>query len=609
MLRYINLIFCKKKSIFLTQLLSLIAFIIYLFLYIVTSNDSFFIYYEKDVIKLSFFLFIIFLYTSYVFFCLDEVELSRECFVANNFSLKIKVHQVIYYIILSLIYCLVAVFFLIIDYLLCFIGQHLIYIYRIIIDVFLNIFLVLLSSIFISLVISLIKRKIIAYLALLIVTVVASPYFYNLFSRSDFFEFISIFNMNIYSDFMPNHAFGISSLPYRWLKPIICFLLCMLIIIFKNKNWYKYNCYKIHSSFVVFLLIFSIILYSLPKSIVDMSEYYQYKEIQYYNENVIFSKAPNFNITKCYMNLNIKRQLNAEVTINIDNYNLDKYFFTLYHGYKIECIIDKKHNLLHYERDSDYIIVYNNDFSDISEITFKYKGCCSTFYSNYQGSYLSGAFAYYPKAGWYNVYNSDFQSYNYVIPEKPIEFWVSVDCNKNVYSNLPCINNQVFAGKSKAVTIISGLYNEINYKGIYIIYPFLAKELVSISSIEEEVSKILASPYFLEDTLTKIICIPNMNNYEYFPVYSGCVEVISIKQVYDVYLMSIVPEEKKLLYYLLNIYINQESVIESLSEPLKEIIKEIDYIFKNDNNALDNLQEYIFRDKNKERYDKIFKLK
>lgn len=585
------------------------AYTTYLTIYAFVSNNSSFVYYEKDILKLSCFLFLIFLYTSYEFFCLDETIKTRECLVAYAQNKRYKSYQFICLIVLAFIYFFTAFLFVSIEYLVCFSGNPISHLTRIFIDCFLNIFLVLFSSVFISLVVSTITKRLLAYVTLLGISIITFPYFSNLFSNSKIFNFLELFNLNLYLDFMPNHGFGFSFLPYRWLKHIIWWLICILILVIKYKTEVYHTTKKIFSILTVTILISSFFVYFMPSSKVDMNEYYQLNELEYYTQNKQTNQTSQFNITECQMNLEIKRQLKATVTVTIDDTSHEKYIFTLYHGYIIDEVLDKNYKPLYFKQDSDYITVYKNTLSDISQITFKYEGSCPTFYSNYQGTYLSGAFPYYPKAGWHNVYYTDYQAYDYVVPDNQIDFFVSVNSSENTFSNLSRDDDGNFVGRSNAATIISGLYDEILFRGIHIIYPYLAKELVTDTAIENEITKIITSPYFKNDTLNTIICIPNMNNREYFPTYGGCIEVVSIKQAYDVYTMSIVPDDKKVIYYLFNVYTNYGNVSESLSESQQIIIEKIESVLQSKNNASRELQDYIFHNKNSEKYDKIFELK
>lgn len=606
MLKQLFFIFFKKKALFLPHIIAFSVFFLYQIAYCIISKDSSFIYFEKDVLKISELFSILFLYTAFEFFSLDERVNLRECIESSGKLKKYTANQFLVMLVLASIYSITAFAFLSTTYAINFNNEHLSYLIRIFLDVFLNIFLVLFSTIIISLSISLTFKRFSAFIVLFAVTILRSSLFLNLLSGSNVCKLLDLFNFNIYLDFMPNHSFGFSLLPYRWIKHIIGIIICLLIYLIGNKKLTKKIKSAASLSFII-MLSCSIFLYYLPSSKVDMSEYSQIQELKYYENVEQKHSASNFDIKKCKMDLNIVKQLHAKVTVDVTNQTLEEYNFTLYHGYKIKKIVDQNLNSLNYTQLGDYIVIYNKEKSIIKQIIFYYSGSCPTFYSNYQGTYLSGAFPYYPKAGYHYIYSKEYQSYEYVLPKNKIIFEINVDSNnKKIYSNIPTNQNGCFEGESYAATIVSGLYEETIVNGIRIVYPYLAKELITEDALCRETANILNWTYYKEDTIKTIISIPNMNNYGYNPDYSGCIETVGIGNVSDVYKLSVVPENKRFLYLAFQFYDKYGQMGDDIPEEYQEIINKIEKIKLKDSNAINNIQDYIFLNKNSQKYDVIF---
>ena len=181
--------------------------------------------------------------------------------------------------------------------------------------------------------------------------------------------------------------------------------------------------------------------------------------VYYRNKNIkAEEKKPDFKVESYEMKLNINRELDAEVKINLSSAEVDEYDFTLYHDYKIKSVTDGKNNKLEYTRSGDYITVKN--VSGLSQIIFSYNGYSTVFYSNYHAVCLPGFFPYYPMAGKYDFVQS-FGKYSPITDLEKSFFTITVN-NGNLYSNLnkKAGASNVFSGTTNCPMIFGGFYNE-----------------------------------------------------------------------------------------------------------------------------------------------------
>lgn len=164
-----------------------------------------------------------------------------------------------------------------------------------------------------------------------------------------------------------------------------------------------------------------------------------------------------FMIEKYEMDLTISNELHAEVAVTVDNPDLDRYEFTLYHGYILKSVRTED-GKVPFTRQGDYISIGSLKGAD--RLIFKYYGKSAKFYANRQAITLPGYFAYYPKAGRMNIW--DLDRYGYVVNTSPNEskYSVNVRSGLEVFCNLAGSDNS-FSGKSNGLSLFAGMYDEI----------------------------------------------------------------------------------------------------------------------------------------------------
>lgn len=214
-----------------------------------------------------------------------------------------------------------------------------------------------------------------------------------------------------------------------------------------------------------------------------------YAEEEFLNDDLPEEQAADFVVTKYSMNLTVSDELSAVVTVTLEENDLRSYHFTLYRGYEITGLTDENGSSLEYERNEDYIIVYTEE--PLSEIRMSYHGFSTTFFSNSQGIILPGYFAYYPQAGFRQVFRYDivdyYLSYGFNVQEDTLQstfFTIQVEYDGDVFSNLE-EEDGIFVGTTTAPTLMGGaVMKEEREDGSYM-YPVLSDTTcVSLSEIK-----------------------------------------------------------------------------------------------------------------------------
>lgn len=181
-----------------------------------------------------------------------------------------------------------------------------------------------------------------------------------------------------------------------------------------------------------------------------------------------------FRVTAYDMTFTAINQLAGEATMTVDRGDLDVYGFTLYYGYRVKSVEDQDGNKMDFEQDGDYIKV-RRGANPVEKITMRYKGYSSAYYTNVQGIDLPGWFAYYPRAGYHVLANEHGEMLLNQL-EETAQFRVQFRTNRKIYSNLENQGENCFTGTSNGATFVSGFYEEREIEGITVVMPYLDSE-------------------------------------------------------------------------------------------------------------------------------------
>ena len=201
-------------------------------------------------------------------------------------------------------------------------------------------------------------------------------------------------------------------------------------------------------------------------------------------------EAAAFRVTTYDMEFSVRRLLKATVTVSIDQSQAERYAFTLYHGYKLDCVTDQAGQNLAFSREGDYCTVMPN--GETQSLTFTYSGYSAKFYSNSQGVFLPGGFPYYPIAGFHVLFDTATNQQGRIglaLPES-VPMTVSVTGGGKIYSNLPETGAGKFSGSSDGLTLMSGFLAEYRSGDVRLVYPYLATADFTPKQIDKEMKSI-----------------------------------------------------------------------------------------------------------------------
>lgn len=476
---------------------------------------------------------------------------------------------------------------------------------------------------------SLLFHRINGCLGLVLFTLLGSPLsnylgemFYS-FSRDvsiNIFPFLRLFDVFPPSlNYAPIFAFGQSVLPYRWLTVLFWFMLSLFVISLKTGERNR----RFRAAPAVFALFaFAFLVVSqIPASRVavgrDDPQYsMECADEDYYDEAYGFYSddydadgtnkewarfEKEFDVIDYDLEIKVGNNLHVRAVITVDKPNLEKYDFTLYHGYKISSVRDGGGNKLRFEQNGDYFTVLNPGRKNLDKIVLKYSGFSTQYYSNLQGLFLPGYFPYYPHSGSLPVYNmKQREVYRFVLDE-PIRFKVKVNSNQTVYCGLEQTGKNEFEGKTTGLTLVSGLYDCYEKDGVRMVYPYLHYYMGQKKMLDNFVDKYRGTQTLPNDIWT-VIFIPQTGSSGKFTGYCRFTESLVTDEILDVdYSLATQATEpwRMKLYENYNYYVNGDAQAKSFMRELAgkdyaSYKKFIDYIDRfGEEEALKRMSEYL----------------
>ncbi|WP_207642077.1 hypothetical protein [Syntrophomonas zehnderi] len=276
-------------------------------------------------------------------------------------------------------------------------------------------------------------------------------------------DFFTIVPLELGSTFEVAPLYGFPMEPYRWMLAVFWLLFPLTLILYECIAGKKKKMILAVSSL---LLLLAVGLFSLRGStlLMDMrTTSFVIGDNMYYTEMghgpaVLAENPKKFAIKKYIMDFTVSNELHAVVDLTVDNPNLEKYDFTLYHGYKLKSISTADGKPVPFVREEDYLTV--SPAPDTDRLVFRYYGKSPKYYANCQGITLPGYFAYYPKAGKHEIWSQVNNSYVFDLPSTDSEYIVSIHSNLKVFCNLEG-NNNSFQGKSNGLTLLAGMYSQV----------------------------------------------------------------------------------------------------------------------------------------------------
>lgn len=241
------------------------------------------------------------------------------------------------------------------------------------------------------------------------------------------------------------------------------------------------------------------------------------KQEEFLNDTISTDAPAAFQVETYTMNLQIRDELSADVTMQLAENALKQYVFTLYRGYEITEVTDGNGKELPYHRTEDVVTVDAGE--SLREIRFCYHGFQQSFYSNETAVMLPGYFAYYPQAGVRRVFlyqnENGYLSYGFNTDASTLQyaqFNISCAYHKPLYSNLDK-QHQTFSGYTNAPTLAAGAVTDCQESDGYYILPELAEyRTFSLDQTKKQLEK-LCQRLSMDDSwyadVDTVVAVPN----------------------------------------------------------------------------------------------------
>lgn len=562
----------------LSYIVSYAIFLVFVIFRIISSNISVISAINSNMLQALTFLNITlkFAYLIFVFFMIMTFEYAREIrrvFINEVFDTVPCGRKQVYGSIISFQILLLSILALsillinVISYEIIGISSKVVLVH-IVKNILINLWLIPIIGILLGCILASLSRSVVAILIMLSVAYTTSPAAGRIESiittsipqlTSVIHKVHSLFNIFTPAlDAEPDAVFGYSLLPYR-IELIGLWFLIMLV-------FYVYNLNLRNKGITIFVCIilsitacFILIRFMQPSSVVIRSQYSYdtvYDDWEYYANNEQFSEEANYVITEYDIQLKIGRSISAIIEIKVDDASLDEYKMTLYHKFKIYNIETKSGDELAFEQNGDCLRIIKNN-SDISEgIVIYYNGTSNKFYATVQGTYLPGYFPYYPKAGYYTLFDNDLFGFNRVINSSNTQYTVEVLSSDDFYCNLDQIKKNKFSGECSDVSLVSGFYKVKKIDDTKIVYPYLDWVNCTEEEMIEGYNKCL-DENIINPKIKTIFVMPAINAssvYERVTGFSDHLTISSFYELYEYYDDQEIDNNKLVLYNILSLY-------------------------------------------------------
>ena len=306
---------------------------------------------------------------------------------------------------------------------------------------------------------------------------------------------------------MVNTSVGIPIEPLRWVLYLMWAALAGGILLLRSRR-------RISAAICLCLCLLSGFCFlrggsMQTEALLPTAELAARSDLSYYIENPDRQIRPrtNFTVTDYNMTLRFGTALNAEVTMTVSGGSNPSYEFTLSRHYRVSGVWDASGTALPFTQEGDTVTV---QATDAAVIRMAYRVSADCFLSNTQAIWLPGYFCWYPVEGKYPVWSG----YGYAInADQPTRrFSVRVRSICPCFSNLSASEDGTFSGSAATLTLIGGLYEQVEADGIRQIYPWCAAPT--------DVSDLLAAAVARDNRTSEApLPIPAIKTVIYAPIY------------------------------------------------------------------------------------------
>lgn len=540
---------------------------------------------QMYTLKTSVYFFVFFAFVSYYFFDKLRHDSMQECVQATRGGLlKLYGGQLLVMVLVNLVLTVTVAAYNVYAYAALQINRAEV-LASILGCVFLYFFLVAFIAVLLGLAVALTMKRLPACMVLAAVCLFSSTIFlalvegiYNATSINlfPFYELISLYPRGL--EYMPPHSTGYSLLPDRIAATVFWVALFLLIILWKTlRN--RVKAHKVAALVCAAASIASFAMYCAPQARILTANNAKGDFLidrDYYGapgNAVQKEEAGGFTVTGYDMDLSVTTQLRAAVTVRVDQPDLPAYKFTLHRNYRVRKITRQDSERLEFQQDGDYIEVSNRDGAPVESLTFTYAGNNPTYFSHMQGISLPGHFAYYPHSGYRRLYDTSGQGfYKTTLPE-PVDITLHMRYCKEIFTNLPKMGDNTYAGKTDGVTIFAGFYEERSVEGIDVVYPYLDTEQFGNGYLEESLRGFISQKKDNRE-IRRIMLLPLMNigTHGVCHYYAdGTLVCMQLRGLDERYPLSFVDSIKREVYTLVQHYRNNRADFISQMQSEQEV--------------------------------------
>lgn len=454
---------------------------------------------------------LIFMILGYFSIKVESVKVAKELFLTIPKSCYIKIASNYLFILLSnIVFCIFAIILFMLVYVLSGYVFSDFYIDSIFF-VFIYWFVPAVISSLIGVLVGLTSRKKISISILFGIWLLISPmnvYFSdNLFRLLGFDYVPGFFHLGVPNPIMSYHAFSgfvftkedlINKLSW------IVLLLTIILIVVVLKSHIQKSLKILINLLLVALILFVSTNYIYMESKINPTLFNQRNadELNYYAENRYnpMNIWLDYDVEKYDIYLAINKKLDAAVELYFQQQEQGIKYFNLYHGFKVNKIMDEFNNAIDFKQEGDFIKV--NLKEETKKLKFIYSGISSPYMdANNEFAYLPFYFAWIPLKN-NNPSMKDTYNSNHRLPTQPqqdIDYVLNYKGNQEVFTNLEKVREGEYKGESKnGIYLIYGelKYDQINnYKILYPItwensIKFIDSYLIQLEKNIEQIKRI-----------------------------------------------------------------------------------------------------------------------
>lgn len=249
----------------------------------------------------------------------------------------------------------------------------------------------------------------------------------------------------------------------------------------------------------------------------DDFEHFTGSHCLYYEDAPIKEKQVDYSVETYDLDIHVRHKMKAKVQVTLTKESEGEYCFTLYHQYRLRRIENAEGKSLDFKREADYVTIYPK--GGMKKLTFWYEGDAGGFYSSDDGMNLPGYFCYYPIPGFYQVY--DYNAGEFLLHNME-ESQYHLTVNQEVFCNLKQIGKYEYEGRTDGLEIVKGVLEELNYRGVRVIYPYTGLQNGGYTEerMKKSVDKLLelerAGDYAYTLTGKTVFCSAPINSDRYY---------------------------------------------------------------------------------------------